>query len=187
MRFIDIQWVSSPRFYHSVITADRITRLAGRALPPLAIIGSLVSGLWILGVHDPASAVSHSSLRGFHLIFGMIILGEGVHRLWRMSASLFRLGHDPQSWLKALKASLMERGKVLDWAYWSLYGAMALTGVARVFQERYGLSVSMLTPGFGWGVAHVLVMKFFLAVLLLRVFLLGTARSAWLLDYLRRP
>ena len=186
MQFIDYRWISSTRFYHAIITADRVTRLAGRVLPPMAILGALSSGLWLITFDDPRALLSHSTLRGLHLIFGLVILGDVVYRIVKLSRDVVYKGVGRESW-RDIQGAVTQPGYWLEWTYWGLLGLMTITGLARVAMERYGFDVPLLTPVFGWGVSHVLVSKFFISILILRFFLLGTARGRRMLDYLRQP
>ena len=187
MRFIDLQWVSSPQLYNFAVTADRIFRLFGRMLPPLAIVGTVASGLWLIFFDSPQSMISHSTVRGLHLIFGLVILGDGLGRIFRLVLAGLTLDHSWQAWRAMALASVAGPVQIMDWGYWGLLVLMASSGAARVAMERYGVAIPMLSPEVGWGVLHALAAKYFLVMVILRIFVHGTARGNWLLDYLKQP
>ena len=152
-------------------------------MPPLAIFGILVSGLWLTTMDDSRAVVSHSTVRGLHLLFGLVMFGDGVYLV---TSTVRRVvAGDWKAWLD--RAMLVNPRNMLEWGYWALLALMMLSGLARLMMERYEVTLVEITPAFGWGVAHVLVSKYFMAVMLVRLFVFGTARGSWLLAYLRKP
>jgi len=187
MRYIDFDWLLSYRTYSVLVTLERISRLIARSFPSLALFGSVMTGVWLFSLHDPRALLSHSTLRGLHILLGLIILFDLLVLTSRNLHRFYRQWQSRTNWRDIVRLGILHPETLLDRLYWLLLVVMAGSGLARIVAERYGVSFSAITPAFGWGVMHSLMAKYFMAALLLRIFLRGTRGVRWLGAYLREP
>ena len=188
MRFSNTLRPALGRALHTLVATDQIAALAKTAAGALALLGLILSGLYLR--HGSAEGIfPYGAVRALHWLLGLIIVIDSLWRLGRMVkiSRKFLLGAARREWPELPVPGGRRAYALVALGYWATLSITIVTGIEAFLKTRHGISILPSAPPLPWAKVHSLAFFYLLGFLVLRLFYWSRAYLKEILPYLRSP
>ena len=188
MRFSNTSRPALGRALETLVATDQIATLAKTAAGALALLGLILSGLYLR--HGSAEGIfPYGAVRGLHWLLGLIIVIDSLWRLCGMvkSSRKFLLGASRRQRPELPVPGGRRAYALVAVGYWVTLSITIVTGIELILNVRYGLSILPSAPPLPWAKVHSLAFFYLLGFLVLRLFYWSRTYLKEILPYLRSP
>lgn len=188
MRFSSTSRPALGQALATLIATDQIAKLAKTAAGALALLGLILSGLYLR--HGSADGIfPYGAVRGLHWLLGLIIVIDSLWRLGRLvkGSRKFLIGAARHQWPEPPVPGGRLAYALVAVGYWATLSIAIVTGIEALLKSRYGLSILPSAPALPWAKVHSLAFFYLPAFLLLRLFYWSRTYLKEILPYLRSP